>query len=454
VALGDDGNAQVRLQLGDLRREVETGIAAARRDREWLDALAEIRSGHLGGKPGVTDMAYAEAFRRAGLDVDTLAPAEAADRLRARPAAVVLQVLPYLDSWSLVRRNDEQPAERWQRPLAVARAADSDPFRNQLRALVERPDLRNQGEALLALSQDRQVAELPPASILQLASALRAAGDPAATVALLESAAQRYPGDVWINYHLAEVLAGFPERREEAVRYYTAARALRPESAHNLGHLLDRMGRGDDAIATFRALIKVRPGEARNIGCLGTILLGHQQLEEGLKTLDEAIAAARATIQRRPGDAGEHHLLGYLLAARGDPEGAVAAYRESLRIEPGHTGALTNLVTIMRNWGDEDAIIAVLRAAIRARPDYAWSHEALSAALQAKGDRDGAIAEIREAIRLNPDEPAYRTQLSALLNSQRDSTMQTPDSSPKWAGPHAGPAASAANLLKNGDWLR
>ena len=92
----------------------------------------EIRSGHLGVKPGVTDMAYAEAFRRAGIDLDVLTPAEAADRLRARPAAVVLQVLPYLDSWSLVRRNDEQPAERWQRPLAVARAADSDAYRNRL----------------------------------------------------------------------------------------------------------------------------------------------------------------------------------------------------------------------------------------------------------------------------------------------------------------------------------
>ena len=116
VALGDDGNAQARLRLGDLRREVETGIAAARRDLELLDALAEIRSGHLGGKPGVTDMAYAEAFRRAGIDLDILTPAEAAARLRARPAAVVLRVLPYLDSWSLARRNDEQPAQRWQRP--------------------------------------------------------------------------------------------------------------------------------------------------------------------------------------------------------------------------------------------------------------------------------------------------------------------------------------------------
>ncbi len=426
VALGDEGNAAARLRLDGLRREVETGMAAARRDRELLDALAEIRSGHLGAKPGVTDMAYAEAFRRAGIDIDILTPAEAAERLRARPAAVVIQVLPYLDSWSLVRRNDEQPAERRQRPLAVARAADSDAYRNQLRALVERPDIRKQGAALRALSQDRQVAELPPASILLLASALREAGDLGAAVTLLESAAQRFPGDVWINYNLADFLAGLPTRREEAVVYYTAARALRPETAHNLGHLLDQMGRGDDAIATFRALVKLRPTEARNIGCLGTILLGREHREEGLKTLDQAIAAARETIGRRPGDAGEHYILGYLLGVRGDQEAAIAAYHESLRIEPGHPGAITNLVAMLKSRGDHDGIIAILRTAIRARPDHAWSHEALSAALQKKGDADGAIAEIREAIRLNPEEQAYHAQLSALLKSQRDSTTPSP----------------------------
>jgi len=179
VALGDDGNARARLRLANLRREVDTCSAAARRDRELLDELAEIRSAHLGTKPGVTDIVYAEAFQRAGIDLDVLTPVEAAARLRARPAAVVLQVLPYLDSWSLVRRNDQQPAERWQRPLAVARAADSDAYRNRLRALVERPDIQNQFEALRALIEDRQYDELPPASILQFASALREAGHPA-----------------------------------------------------------------------------------------------------------------------------------------------------------------------------------------------------------------------------------------------------------------------------------
>ena len=194
VALGDDGNAQARLRLGDLRREVETGIAAARRDRELLDALAEIRSGHLGVKPGVTDMAYAEAFRRAGIDLDILTPAEAAARLRARPAAVVLQVLPYLDSWSLVRRNDEQPAERWQRPWPWPAPPTPMPIATGSARWSNARTSENQGEALRALSQDRQFDELPPASILQFASALREAGDPAAAVSAARVGRAAPPG--------------------------------------------------------------------------------------------------------------------------------------------------------------------------------------------------------------------------------------------------------------------
>ena len=63
-------------------------------------------------------------------------------------------------------------------------------------------------------------------------------------MALLRPAVGRHPGDVWVNYYLARALdEPAPSAREEAARYYTAARALRPETAHELAHLLERMGR-------------------------------------------------------------------------------------------------------------------------------------------------------------------------------------------------------------------
>jgi serine/threonine-protein kinase len=433
VALGDGGggDARARLRLDDLRREVEAGTAAARHDRALLAALADIRLAQLDLGAGATDTAYAEAFRRAGIDIDALPPAEAAARLRARPASVRLPLVGYLDAWTTVRRADEQPAMRWRRPLAVARAADGDPGRDRLRALVGRDDLKTQAAALQALAEDRQAAELPPASTLLLAFALKQADDLPRAVAVLERAAQRYPGDVWINYNLAEFLTNLPTpRRAEAVRYYTAARAQRPETAHDLGHLLDRMGRGEDAIATFRELVRVRPGDPRHLGCLGTTLLARDHRDEGLETLDRAIAAARASIRRQPDDSGHQNALGYALDARGDHEGAIAAYREALRIKPGYTVALFNLVDRLKAKGDQDGTLAVLRTAIWARPDHAPSHHALSQALQEKGDYDGALAAIQEAIRLSPDQPAYRSHLSNLLKAQGldDAIVVTPAS--------------------------
>ncbi len=91
--------------------------------------------------PGATDVAYADAFRPPG-STSMPAPGRSRGPAPGPPAAVVLPIVGYLDSWSLVRRFDEQPAERWRRPLAVARSADPDPYRDRLRALVERPDLK------------------------------------------------------------------------------------------------------------------------------------------------------------------------------------------------------------------------------------------------------------------------------------------------------------------------
>ncbi len=69
--------------------------------------------------------------------------------------------------------------------------------------------------------------------------------------AVLRRAQQRHPGDVWINYDLARALEKLA-RREEAIRYYTAARSLRPETAHELAHTLGYKGEREEEIAIFR----------------------------------------------------------------------------------------------------------------------------------------------------------------------------------------------------------
>jgi hypothetical protein len=60
----------------------------------------------------------------------------------------------------------------------------------------------------------------------------------------------------------------------------------------------------------------------------------------------EAEAGARALLAERPGDAPAHEMLGDVLAARGDDEGAGAAYRQALAHEPGRASAEGKFATL------------------------------------------------------------------------------------------------------------
>ena len=89
-------------------------------------------------------------------------------------------------------------------------------------------------------------------------------------MALFRTAVFRHPDDVWVNYFLAEALERLhPPAREEAVRYFTAARALRPGTAHDLANLLERMDRGAEAEVIYRDLAHRRPDDPRHLAGLG-----------------------------------------------------------------------------------------------------------------------------------------------------------------------------------------
>jgi Flp pilus assembly protein TadD len=91
--------------------------------------------------------------------------------------------------------------------------------------------------ALLTLAGTAKYDDLGAVSLDLLGRALLNDGDLAATESVLRRALGRHAGDVWINYALAVVLERL-NRREEAIRFYTAARAVRPETAHELAHAL------------------------------------------------------------------------------------------------------------------------------------------------------------------------------------------------------------------------
>ncbi len=133
---------------------------------------------------------------------------------------------------------------------------------------------------------------------------------------VLRAAQARHPRDVWVNYALGNVLEKL-SRRDEAIRFYTAARSIRPETAHELAHALEKRGDSDEAIAVFRDLKELRPGNARHLACLGTALKNKGLSHEADEVFESAAAAAHEAIRLKPDDAYAHSVLGTSVRRQG-----------------------------------------------------------------------------------------------------------------------------------------
>jgi serine/threonine-protein kinase len=409
-------------RLGALRREVQAGLLAAHRDRILLDALADVRTKKQDLGNAGADAAYARAFREAGLDVDALRPDEIASAFKGRPSAVGAAVTAALDDWALARgRQQEGPAAAaFRRPLQAARAVDPDSFRDKVRAALLETDSKAREAALVALAADPKCGELAPASAVLLASALRQASALELAITLLRAVAGRHPDDVWINYELAAALAeGRPAARDEAVRYFAVARALRPQSAHQFAHLLDEIGRSDEALVVFADLAARRPDDVRNLACYGRYLKARGS-PDAAAILNRAAAHSRAAIKSWPKFAAAHCNLGYALSYQGNLDEAVMEYRTAIRLEPSLVEAHCNLGAALTKQEEIAEAANEYRAAIGLKPDLAEAHCGLASTLEHERKLDEAIAEYRTAIRLKPHYAEAYCNLAGVLTERGD----------------------------------
>ena len=88
-------------------------------------------------------------------------------------------------------------------------------------------------KALRSLAASDRAAALPPSVLFLLSRGLYRAKATKERLALMRRALRRHPGDFWVNLHLANALADLnPPALDEAIRYLTAARALRQSPKH------------------------------------------------------------------------------------------------------------------------------------------------------------------------------------------------------------------------------
>jgi serine/threonine protein kinase/tetratricopeptide (TPR) repeat protein len=286
---------------------------------------------------------YEQAFRSYGLRWETTTAEEAAARLLSRPGRVRATLVAALDHWLILARHEKGPEADWlERVLAEA---DPDSWRQRLRAARTQDDRKG----LEQLAAEVDPVTQPPEALYVLQRALRQRRAYAAAVALLRRAQQVYPADFWVNHDLGMALQEVrPPQYADAIRYLTAAVALRPDSSGvwlNLGLALRRKGRLDEAAVAFDRAVALDDGYARAHYNRGLVLIAQGRLEE-------AITACRRAVELMPQWALARYDLGNALSQKGLLTEAIAEYRRAIELEPDYAEAYCNLGSALRQQGE------------------------------------------------------------------------------------------------------
>jgi tetratricopeptide (TPR) repeat protein len=424
-ALAAARRAEAVLAGGAVGADLEEEVWERRADLEMVATLEDIRlqkaavhDDHFAS--AAAGPAYAKAFREYGIDVTALDPVQAGQRLRQK--SIRVQLAAALDDWAFL------PSEKKDKPsrrelLVIAGAADPDLLRNEVRSALHRGD----AQALKQLAASDRLTYLPPSTLVLVAKTLRRisatkqrtkAGESSAkeAVSVLQKAQQLYPGDFWINEELGEQLEDYtkPPDLEGAIRFHTAAVALRPRSPGayvNLGFALNKKGFVDDAIAAYKKAISLKPDLGIAHTNLGVVLN-----KKGL--VDGAIAAHKKALRLNPDMAGANYNLGLALQRKGMVDKAIAAFKKALRFNPDMAVAHYDLGIAFRAKGLVDEAIVASRKAIRLKPEYAKAHISLGMALCTKKSFDEAIDAFEKAIRLNPDDAVAHTNMGIALHGK------------------------------------
>ena len=217
--------------------------------------------------------------------------------------------------------------------------------------------------------------------------------------------------------HLASLLAeanslfrsGEPENLALAERHYNevvggaassssssslpGAAAVTRAASSNLGALLLRLGRSNEAIEAFQRALAVSPNDAPLLGNLGSAYVEAEQLEKAEETLIAALAL-------KPDLWDAYNNLGTVYSSSGLLEDAVAVYRHVIAACPEDRAEMhSNLATALQQAGKDGEAEGAFRKALEIDPTLTEASNNFAALLHSQGRKTEAQQLTWQAVR-------------------------------------------------------
>jgi len=205
--------------------------------------------------------------------------------------------------------------------------------------------------------------------------------------------------DAWMAHNNLGSVLQRSGRLDEARAAYTRALELNPHFAQahaNLGALARLKGQLDEARQHYEEALRIDPQYPTAHYNLGNLYKDQGRYAEAQEAYRRALVAA-------PADAQAHVNLGWVLMTLNDNDAAAEHFRAALRIQPQLAPAHLNLGIIQENRGDAAAALASYTAAVRSDPNMAQAHYRRGVALLRQNQLEAAGAALRTALRLQPN---------------------------------------------------
>ena len=205
--------------------------------------------------------------------------------------------------------------------------------------------------------------------------------------------------DCWMAHNNIGTLLMKQGRNDEAMVHFQKALELDPihaEPHNNIGFLLKKMGRNDDAMVHFQKALELNPNYAEAHNNLGLLL-------EIMGQNDDAMAHFQKALELNQNYSEAHNNLGILLAKMGRTDESMVHFQKALELNHNYADAHSNLGNLLTNMGRYEEAIAHYQKALELDPNYSNVHYNFSILLAKMGRTNEANFHYRRALELNPN---------------------------------------------------